>query len=184
MSMQAKDKSIAALLPNYFDAKQFNAIKDCIVKAGGNVIIMGFRKGETLTDKTRKQVVTIEMATEDIDIDDYSAVVILDSSTPEEVKASRRNLNLIIKSYEHQIVVGATDRGVELLVAALGSLMKGRKVTGPVDSRIYLEGAGATFLDQEVVVDGTLITARSSTSTEEFCKVFLAQLGLAGGIAA
>lgn len=182
--MHAKGKNIAVLLPNHFNAKQFNAIKECIVKAGGSFILVGFEKGESLEDKTRKQVVTIEKATDDIEAGDYDAIIILDSSTPEEMKASRRNLRLISNSFENKKVIGAVDRGVELLVAALGSLMNDHKVTCPIESSAFLEAAGAIILDQDVVTDGTLVTSRSSVSTDEFCRAILSQIGLAGGIAA
>jgi protease I len=182
--MRAKGKTIAVLLPNHFSAKLFNTLRDCIVGSGGEVVIVGFKKGEPLTDSTRKEVHTIDVSTEDLSLGDYDALVVLDSSTPEEMIASRRNLNLILMSYTHQKVLGAVDRGVELLVAALGDQLSGREVTGPAESRIDLEGAGAIYVDKSVVVDKYLITAKSADDAERFCQVLVDKLQSISGLAA
>ncbi|MHB8840671.1 MAG: DJ-1/PfpI family protein [Candidatus Aquicultor sp.] len=182
--MQARGKNIAILLPNHFNASLFNTLRDCIVGAGGKVLVVGFKENEPLTDSTRKEVLTIDIATENLGLGDYDALVILDSSTPEEMIASRKNLGLISKSYEQQKVLGAVDRGVELLVAALGRLMSDREVTGPPESRIDLESTGANFVDKEVVVDKYLITAKTVNDAERFCQVLLDVVQSVGGLAA
>ncbi|OIO85418.1 MAG: hypothetical protein COW32_06515 [Candidatus Aquicultor secundus] len=182
--MQARGKTIAILLPNHFNANLFNSLRDCIVGAGGKILVVGFKQDEPLTDSTRKEVLTIDIATENLRLGDYDALIILDSSTPEEMIASRKNLGLISKSYEHQKVLGAVDRGVELLVAALGPLMSDREVTGPPESRIDLESTGANFVDQGVVVDKYLITARTVNDAQRFCRVLLDVVQSIGGLAA
>lgn len=182
--MRATGKTIAILLPNHYNANLFSSLQDCIVGAGGQILVVGFKKNEPLTDSTRKEVLTIDIAPEDLRLGDYDALIILDSSTPEEMIASRKNLGLISSSYEHQKVLGAVDRGVELLVAALGEMMRDRQVTGPPESRIDLESAGANFIDQGVVVDKFLITAKSVNDAERFCKVLLDVLESGKGLAA
>lgn len=182
--MQARGRTIAILMPNHFSANLFRTLRDCIIGGGGEILIIGFKEGEPLTDSERKEVFTIDVATEDLGLGDYDALVVLDSSTPEEMRASRKNLDLILRSYEHQKVLGAVDRGVELLVAALGNLLSGREVTGPAESRIDLEGAGSIYVDKSVVVDKYLITAKTSNDAEQFCQTLLDRLQTIGGIAA
>ncbi|MBE0446979.1 MAG: DJ-1/PfpI family protein [Actinobacteria bacterium] len=182
--MQARGRAVAVLMPNHFDANLFRILRDCIIGGGGTILIVGFKEGEPLTDSERKEVFTIDIATEDLGLGDYDALVILDSSTPEEIKASKINLDLVLRSYEHQKVLGAVDRGVELLVAALGDLLGGREVTGPAESRIDLEATGSIYIGKSVVVDKYLITARTANDAEQFCQVLLDMLQTIGGIAA
>jgi len=182
--MQARGKTIAVLMPNHFNANLFKTLRDCIVGAGGSVLLVGFQEGEPLTDSGRKETYTIDISTDDLAIGDYDALVILDSATPEEMKASRKNLGLISRSYEHQKIIGSVDRGVELLVAALGPLLSGRKVTGPPESRIDLESTGSVYVDEDVVADKYLITARTTGDAERFCQVMLDRLEAIGGLAA
>jgi len=182
--MQARGKTVAILMPNHFNANLFKTLRDCIIGGGGAVLIIGFKEGEPLTDSERREVYTIDVATENLGLGDYDALVVLDSSTPEEMRASRKNLDLISKSYEHQKVLGAVDRGVELLVAALGSILSGRETTGPAESRIDLEGAGSIYVDKDIAVDKYLITARSVDDVKQFCQVLLDRLQTIGGMAA
>ncbi|HEY3375583.1 MAG TPA: DJ-1/PfpI family protein [Candidatus Aquicultor sp.] len=182
--MQARGKTVAMLLPNHYNANLFDTLRDCIVGGGGKILIAGFQENEPLTDSMRKEVVTIDVDAQNLSPGDYNALVIVDSSTPEEMIASRKNLNLIRRSYESQKIIGTVDSGVELLIAAIGSLLSGRKVTGSEASRIDLESIGAVFIDKDVVVDEYLITARSVEDAEEFCQVLLDRLQAVGDLAA
>lgn len=182
--MRARGKTVAVLLPNHFNANLFEVLQDCIVGAGGVILIVGFKKDEPLTDSKREEVFTVDVSPEDLGLGDYDALVVLDSATPEEMIASRKNLGLIKTAYEHQKVIGTVDEGVELLVAALGSLLSNRKMTGPAESRIDLEGAGANFVDEGVVVDKYLVTARAASDAERFCRVLIDVLQSISGLAA
>jgi protease I len=182
--MDANNKTIIVLLPNHFDARQFDTIKNCIVGAGGRIIVAGRKKGELLSDKKSKQELAIDMSLEETTTVDYGGILILDSSTPEEMKASRGNLGLIKRSYESKALIGAVDKGIELLVAALGAQLNGFKLAGPLESRTYLESVGAILLDIDVVVDRNIVTARSSNNTEEFCRFYIKEIGLSRGLAA
>jgi protease I len=182
--MGANNKTIIVLLPNHFDARQYDTMKTCIVEAGGRIVIAGHKKGELLSDKKSKLDLAIDMSVEETSAVGYDGILILDSSTPEEMKASRGNLGLIKRSYESKALIGAIDKGIELLVAALGAQLNGFKMTGPPESRPYLESVGANLVDNDVVVDRNLITARSSNNTEEFCRYYVKQIGLSRGLAA
>ncbi len=182
--MQARGKAVAILMPNHFNLGLFTTLRDCIVGGGGTVLIIGFKEGEPLTDGTRKEVFTIDIAAENLNPGDYDALVILDSATPEEMIASRSNLGLISRSYEDQKIIGTIDRGVELLVAALGKLLSDREMTGPTESRIDLESVGARYAENDVMVDKLLITAKTTDDAERFCQVLLDKLNEIGKLAA
>jgi protease I len=52
-------------------------------------------------------------------------------------------------------------------------ILKGRKVTGVSAIKDDLENAGATFLDQAVVVDGHVISSRTPADLPDFCRAIL-----------
>jgi putative intracellular protease/amidase len=182
--MMAKNKRIGILLPNHFDGSQFKVIQDCIKGAGGSPVVIGSSKSKNIVDKQGEITLDVDRDADDVSANDIAALIVLDSSTPEEVKASRSNLNLILKLYEQRNTIGTLDRGVELLVAALGPRLNSHKVTGPGDSKPYLESVGATVLDKDIVRDSNVITARSSNDAAQFCRVVMESIGLTGGIAA
>ena len=61
-----------------------------------------------------------------------------------------------------------------VLVSA--GIVKGRRVTGFYAIKDDLVNAGGTYLDQEVVVDGNLITSRVPDDLPAFCRAIIAAL--------
>lgn len=70
--------------------------------------------------------------------------------------------------------IAAIDHGVRLL--AISQKLKGHRVTGPQVVRETIEGNGADWIDEAVVVDGNLVTARNggdlSTFVDQLVRVF------------
>jgi len=71
-------------------------------------------------------------------------------------------------------VVAAICHAGWVLISA--GTVKGRKVTGFYAIKDDLVNAGATYLDQEVVVDGNLITSRVPDDLPAFCRAIIAAL--------
>ena len=71
--------------------------------------------------------------------------------------------------------VAAICLGPWLLAEA--NMLKGRRVTSWPSLRTDLQNAGATHLDQEVVVDGNLITSRKPDDLPAFNRAILETLG-------
>lgn len=56
------------------------------------------------------------------------------------------------------------------------SLLKGKKLTGYLSVRKDLENAGATVVDESVVVDSSIVTSRTPDDLEDFNRESLALL--------
>jgi protease I len=67
--------------------------------------------------------------------------------------------------------LAAIDHGVGLL--PLARRLKNRTLTAPPTLTETLTAAGATWLDEAVVVDGPLVTARDAEALPEFIEQFL-----------
>jgi protease I len=61
-----------------------------------------------------------------------------------------------------------------MLVSA--GILKGRKATSFFSIKDDLVAAGADWVDQEVVVDGNLITSRKPDDLPAFCRAIVAAL--------
>ena len=70
--------------------------------------------------------------------------------------------------------VAAICHGPQLLIEA--GLAKGRNLTSWPSVRTDLVNAGANWMDQEVVIDGNLITSRKPDDLPAFCETILEQL--------
>lgn len=182
--MQARGKTVAMLLPNRFNAALFATMRDCIQASGGRILVVGFRKDDALVDSQQEEVINVDIAAENLASEDFDALVIVDSSTPEEMIASRKNLNLISSAFDAGKVIGTLDSGVELLLAALGKRLSGKNLTGSEDSRLDLESVGAVYTGDGVVTDQNIITAHSADNSGQFCNMLLEKLKMEGEVAA
>ena len=59
---------------------------------------------------------------------------------------------------------------------ASAGIVKGKKVTGFMSIKDDLMNAGATYVDEEVVTDGNLITSRKPDDLPAFCREIIAAL--------
>jgi protease I len=71
-------------------------------------------------------------------------------------------------------VVAAVERGTWVLISA--GIAKGKAVAGPRHLWGDLENAGARVIDEGIVVDGNLITARDTEALPGFCRALVAAL--------
>ncbi|RYD04222.1 hypothetical protein N752_15370 [Desulforamulus aquiferis] len=62
-------------------------------------------------------------------------------------------------------------------VLASAGVLKGKKATACIMIKDDLVNAGAEYINQEVVVDGNLITSRVPDDLPAFCREILKQLG-------
>jgi deglycase len=70
--------------------------------------------------------------------------------------------------------LAAVCHGPQLLIEA--GVVRGRTVTSWPSIRTDLENAGATWIDDQVVEDESLITSRKPGDLDAFCKAFLERL--------
>jgi protease I len=83
-------------------------------------------------------------------------------------------VGLVRDLFQAEKVVGAICHAGWMLVSA--GILKGRTVTSFFAIKDDLVNAGAQWIDQEVVVDGPLITSRKPDDLPAFMKAILAAL--------
>ncbi len=81
-------------------------------------------------------------------------------------------LNLVRDVLKRGKVVAAICHAGWVLASA--GVLKGRKATSVSAIKDDMVNAGATWLDQEVVVDGALITSRTPADLPAFCRTIIA----------
>lgn len=105
---------------------------------------------------------------EDLDVDELDCVLLPGGFSPDHLRTHDEVIEFIEECDEAGLVIAAICHGPQLLVET--DLLDGAEVTGVGPVRTDLENAGADVLDEDVVVDGTLVTGRNPDSLPEFCQ--------------
>ncbi|NLX55041.1 MAG: peptidase [Planctomycetaceae bacterium] len=118
-----------------------------------------------------------DIAYDDVQAADFDGLLVPGGRGAEEARQYESALNVTRYFLDHKLPVGAMCHGPQLLYTA-GS-MKGRRMTAFPGIRFDLEAAGATFIDEPVVVDGPLVTSRGWPDLPYFMPKFLEVLAQA-----
>ncbi len=111
--------------------------------------------------------VTQDLSISQVNADDFSAVVIPGGYAPDILRREPKINNFVKELFEKSKIVASICHGGWVLVSA--GILKGKKATSFSAIKDDIVNAGAEFLDQEVVVDGNLITSRNPYDLSRFC---------------
>ncbi|OGX34529.1 MAG: protease [Omnitrophica WOR_2 bacterium RIFCSPHIGHO2_02_FULL_52_10] len=106
--------------------------------------------------------------------DDYAGVIIPGGFAPDFMRRYPKMAVFVRQMHDRGKVVASICHGGWMLVSA--GILKGRKATSFFAIKDDLIAAGADFVDQEVVVDGNLITSRKPEDLTAFVVEIIKQL--------
>ncbi len=115
-----------------------------------------------------------DIAFRDIRAEDYAGLVVSGGRAPEYLRYDADLLRLVRSLYERGQPIAAVCHGIEILAAA--GVLAGQTVTTVAKCRLDAEGAGATYVDREVVVSGHIVTARTWHDNPAFLREYIKQL--------
>lgn len=113
---------------------------------------------ETYTEKLGYRV-QADLSFKEVNPADYDALYIVGGRAPEWIRNEPGALEIVRHFFENNKPVGTLCHGPLVLLAA--GVVKGRKLAAYWALKPDIELAGGTFVDQEAVVDGNLVTARA-----------------------
>jgi len=131
------------------------------------------------TEKLGYQIET-DVAYKDVDPSEFAGLVIPGGRGPEEIRQREDALEIVRYFLDRRLPLGAMCHGPQVVYAA--GPVKGRRIAAYHGIRADVELAGATFVDEPVVVDGALVTSRGWPDLPYFMPKFLEVLGGARGI--
>jgi protease I len=112
-----------------------------------------------------------DVAYKDVKPGDYQGLLIPGGRGPEEIRQYKEVLDIVGHFMDGKLPLGAMCHGPQVVWAARP--VKGRKMTCYYGIRPDLELAGAKFVDEPVVVDGSLVTSRGWPDLPDFMPKFL-----------
>jgi deglycase len=118
--------------------------------------------------------VNADLTLEEVNPDDYAAVVIPGGYAPDIMRRYEKLLNIVRTMFRSGKPVAAICHAAWVPVSA--GIVKGKRMTCFMSIKDDVMNAGAEYVDSEVVVDGNLITSRFPDDLPAFCKAIIAAL--------
>ena len=165
---------IAIPLADDFEDSEFTVTVDRLTNAGHEVLVFGTKAGEIVTGKQRQARATVEHEAGDLEVDEFDALVIPGGYSPDHLRLDEHVVRFVRRFHDSGQPLAAICHGPQLLIEA--DVVRGRTLTSWPSIRRDLENAGATWVDDTVVVDGNLITSRNPGDLDAFNGEILRQL--------
>jgi protease I len=141
---------------------------------GAETVVAGL--GEPTYHGKKGYPVTVDRTVDDLLPEVYDALVIPGGYAPDHMRRSAKLLHITRAIAEAGKPVAFICHAAWVPVSA--GLLRGRRVTCVAAIRDDVVNAGATYLDQPVVVDGNLISSRTPADLPAFCRAIIAALAL------
>ena len=126
-------------------------------------------------DINKAETATPDLTLAQVDTDDYDALVIPGGTcNPDKLRLEERAIEIVAEFMEDDKIVAAICHGPWLLAEA--DVIDGRRLTSYPSIRTDLENAGGEVVDEEVVIDGNLITSRNPKDIPAFNQAILSAL--------
>lgn len=145
-----------------------------MLEAGFNVVVVGSGSQKTYKGKFGMPA-NADVAADSIKTEEFDAVIIPGGYAPDKMRIYPHMLRIVREMFDSGKVVASICHAGWVLASA--GVLKGKKATGCVMIKDDLINAGAQYLDQEVVVDGNLISSRMPDDLPAFCREILKKLG-------
>ena len=149
---------IAVIIADDFEDSEYTDPVDAFEKAGHKTVNIGIEAGQTVKGKKKQTPVTIDMAAADASANEFDALLIPGGYSPDKLRAFDAPVAFARDFMASGKPVFVICHGPQLLITA--DTLRGRKITGYKSITADIKNAGARFTDEEVVVDGNLVSSR------------------------
>jgi len=171
--MRLTGKRVAILAENNYQELELWYPLLRMREEGAEVKVIGTGSAQTYTSK-HGYPVTVDAAADEMSAADFDAVIVPGGYAPDLLRRYDSVLKLVQEAHQQGKVVAAICHAGWVLISA--GILKGRKATCVSAIKDDVINAGATYVDQEVVQDGNIITSRVPTDLPAFCRTIIAAL--------
>ena len=144
-----------------------------LIEAGHQVRV-ATPDGKPRTGK-HEYTVAADLSMNDVDVGSFDALVVPGGSrSPEQLRTQEDALRVVREFQAAGKPIASICHGPWLLASA--GVLEGKRATCYFAIRDDVANAGASYMDEEVVVDGNLVTSRTPIDMPAFMKALLAKL--------
>jgi protease I len=172
-------KPILIIATDGFEQSELMEPKRLLEEAGAQVSVASIKSGEIRgwDEKDWGKSVSVDLTLGDVRSEDYDALLLPGGQINPDVLRMESKVVDIVREFDGaKKPIAAICHAPWLLVEA--GIVKGRTVTGWPSIRTDLANAGATVVDEEVTIDGNLITSRKPDDIPAFTEALMAALNM------
>jgi protease I len=172
-TMELQGKKVAIPVESLFNTFEFWYPYYRLKEAGADVTVVGSGSAETYTGKPGTEV-KVDVSVEQVTAADFDGMVIPGGYAPDIMRRYPKMVQLVRDLFDGGKVVAAICHAGWMLASA--KILQGKTVTSFFAIKDDLVHAGAEWVDQEVVVDGNLITSRTPEDLPAFMRAVIVAL--------
>lgn len=178
MSNELQGKKIAILAADGVEKVELEQPRAALEQAGAQVEVLSLKAGEIQArnhDLEPAGTFDVDRAVSDASVGEFDGLVLPGGTVnPDKLRLDKAAVSFVRDFVVSGKPVAAICHGPWTLVEA--GVAVGRRLTSYPSIRTDLRNAGARVVDEEVVVDGNLITSRSPSDLPAFCETVVKQL--------
>lgn len=175
MPNELEGRRIAILAADGVEKVEFERPREAVHDAGGRTELLSLETGEIDArshDLEPAGTLSVDRAVADVTVEEYDGLILPGGTVnPDKLRKDEAAVRFVRDFVNSGKPVAAICHGPWTLVEA--DVVRERTVTSYPSIRTDLRNAGATVVDQEVCVDGNLITSRSPDDLPAFCQAIV-----------
>lgn len=172
---------VAALATDGLEEIELTGPQEALEKAGATVTVISLKAGEFQAvnkDIYPSNKIRADLAIADAKVEDYDALLLPGGlASPDALRMNKDVVAFARAFVKANKPIAAICHGAQTLIEV--NELKGRTVTSWPAIRTDLENAGASWVDNEVVVDGPCVFSRCPDDIPAFNKAIIKHFKLA-----
>ncbi|MEV6631367.1 type 1 glutamine amidotransferase domain-containing protein [Actinoplanes sp. NPDC051470] len=177
MTASIKGKRVAFLATDGVEEVEYTEPRKAVESAGGSAELLSIKSGEiqAVNHMDKAGTYPVDKEVKNASPDEYDALVLPGGvANPDFLRADADAVRFVREFVTSGKPVAAICHGPWTLVEA--GVVDGRTLTSWPSLRTDLTNAGATWVDEQVHVDDTLVTSRKPDDLPAFCDAMLDQI--------
>ena len=171
--MELNGKKILILVETFYNEFEFWYPYYRLKEAGAQVTVVGSGSAEVYKSKAGLPA-KVDTTADKVAVADYDGVIIPGGYAPDHMRRYPAMVDLVKGFAEAGKLVAAICHAGWMLVSA--DIIRGRTVTSYFSIKDDLVNAGGSWVDKEVVVDGSLVTSRTPDDLPAFMRAVISVL--------
>lgn len=171
MAGKLEGKRIAFLFTEGVEQVELTEPLKAVKDAGAEADLISLEQGEVqmFNHLDKADTIEAEHAVSEVNASDYDGLVIPGGvANPDALRMDQDAVSFVREFFEQDKPTGVICHGPWVLAEA--DVARGRTVTSWPSLKTDLRNAGATWVDEEVVVDNGLVTSRNPDDLPAFCE--------------